>query len=133
MIKRKLKSLFDGIMSVQNDRAHNAQAQLALKNIESYKGKTPLAYIKQCDEYAIKVLGSKKYAPWLYVYSAAGFHGFVLGPFSKVIIGSVEIIKEGEGIATIGSGGNRRIATFHGEIEVGKAKVAVHLHPEYST
>jgi len=41
-----------------------------LKKIESYKGKTDTKLIKLANEYAIDVLGSKVYAPWLYVFTA---------------------------------------------------------------
>jgi len=41
-----------------------------LKTIENYRGKTDSKLIKLSDEYAKEVLGSKNYAPWLYVYAA---------------------------------------------------------------
>ena len=41
-----------------------------LKIIEGYRGKTNPKFIKLCNEYAKEVLGDKRYAPWLYVYSA---------------------------------------------------------------
>ncbi len=41
-----------------------------LRGIEGDVGKTSPTLIKQSDEYAIEVLGHKKYAPWLYIYSA---------------------------------------------------------------
>jgi len=41
-----------------------------LRELEAAKGKTDKKLIKLSDEYAIEVLGSKWYAPWLYVYCA---------------------------------------------------------------
>lgn len=49
---------------------HKKRALKVLKNIESVKGKTDTKLIKLSDEYAKDVLGSKRFAPWLYVYSA---------------------------------------------------------------
>lgn len=42
----------------------------ALKSIEAAKGPLPRHIRVQADDYAVDVLGSKSYAPWLYVYSA---------------------------------------------------------------
>lgn len=52
---------------------HEGQAYLAdefLKPIESERGSLSKQVIAECDDYAIDVLGDKKFAPWLYVYSA---------------------------------------------------------------
>lgn len=49
---------------------HKKEAYKALKNIEYFSGKLGSNLKKKCDNYAVKKLGSKKYAPWLYVYSA---------------------------------------------------------------
>lgn len=49
---------------------HKSIALKVLKNIESDKGKIDKRLIQLCNEYAADVLGSKKYAPWLYVYAA---------------------------------------------------------------
>ncbi len=49
---------------------HRKLAKGALKTIEWEKGKTNKKIIKHADSYACEVLGSKIYAPWLYVYSA---------------------------------------------------------------
>lgn len=42
----------------------------ALKSIEAARGPLPRYVKAQADDYAVNVLGSKRYAPWLYVYSA---------------------------------------------------------------
>lgn len=52
---------------------HEGQAYLAsqfLKTIESERGTLSKQLIHECDDYAIDILGDKKYAPWLYVYTA---------------------------------------------------------------
>ncbi len=71
MLQQKFKTVLNSALSIQNNRAHKIQAKSALLNIESFKGKTPRSVINECDSYAYEILGSKKYAPWLYVYSAA--------------------------------------------------------------
>jgi len=49
---------------------HRKQARNALRIIERQKGKTNRKNITLADAYAREVLGSKIYAPWLYVYAA---------------------------------------------------------------
>lgn len=49
---------------------HKKQAFKVLKDIESVKGKTDKKLIDSADIYAKEVLGSKRFAPWLYVYCA---------------------------------------------------------------
>lgn len=46
------------------------KAAKALKSIESVNGPLPREIRARADDYAVDVLGSKRYAPWLYVYSA---------------------------------------------------------------
>ena len=41
-----------------------------LKSLEGYKGKLESRDKKLCDDYAVEVLGHKRYAHWLYVYTA---------------------------------------------------------------
>lgn len=48
----------------------NRQAMESLKAVESYKGKVRRKDLKQCNDYAVEVLGHKRFAPWLYVYTA---------------------------------------------------------------
>lgn len=47
----------------------NQQAYRNLKSLTSYKGDLSKKIKAQCDDYAYYFLGSKKYAPWLYVYA----------------------------------------------------------------
>lgn len=49
-------------------RYHKHKANNALKNIEKYNGRLNLKCKKLADEYALEVLGDKKYSPWLYVF-----------------------------------------------------------------
>lgn len=60
-----------------------------LRNIEKDQGKLSSHTIKLCDEYAIEVLGHKKYAYWLYVYSAiaGGFkEGWIPDRYFKDVV-----------------------------------------------
>jgi hypothetical protein len=41
-----------------------------LRRIERLRGKTSPRNIRLCDEYAVEVLGGRRFAPWLHVYSA---------------------------------------------------------------
>jgi len=61
---------FKGMHSLLANHVHNRQALQLLKNIEQQSGPTDPKVIKQSDDYAISILGNKKFAPWLYVYSA---------------------------------------------------------------
>ena len=49
---------------------HRKEAIDVLRNIEREKGKTDAKSLRLSLEYSKDVLGDKKYAPWLYVYSA---------------------------------------------------------------
>ena len=49
---------------------HAYKANQFLKTVESERGTLSKQVIHECDDYAIDLLGDKKYAPWLYVYSA---------------------------------------------------------------
>lgn len=51
-------------------RLSSRKAAKKLKSIESAKGRLPDHLKAQADDYAVDVLGSKRFAPWLYVYSA---------------------------------------------------------------
>lgn len=66
MIKDTIKKYLEKKYHKNHKRAANA----ALLKIESWNGKTNKTLLRQSNEYSIEVLGSKKYAPWLYVYSA---------------------------------------------------------------
>lgn len=49
---------------------HEYQVSKILKGIEPEHGTLTENSIRECDNYAMEILGHKKYAPWLYVYSA---------------------------------------------------------------
>lgn len=49
---------------------HEYQAHKILKSIKPERGSLSKQLIGECDDYAVDILGDKKYAPWLYVYSA---------------------------------------------------------------
>lgn len=50
-------------------RAHRLEAEGVLERLRKTKGVLDHAVRSKCDAYAIDVLGDRKYAPWLYVYS----------------------------------------------------------------
>jgi hypothetical protein len=72
--KQKIKKGLNYIAGKNNDGYskgyYTNEAFEALNAIEQRKGKTDNRLVKLSDEYASEVLGNKKYAPWLYVYSA---------------------------------------------------------------
>jgi hypothetical protein len=45
-------------------------ARSRFRGIERIRGKTPARDIRLCNEYAVEVLGGRRFAPWLHVYSA---------------------------------------------------------------
>tara|TARA_B100000427_G_C15437794_1_gene563786 strand:+ start:39 stop:1112 length:1074 start_codon:yes stop_codon:yes gene_type:complete len=69
-ITKKIKEIQINLSDKLYHSRHRKRALKVLKNIESVKGKTNKKLITLSDEYAKDVLGSKKFAPWLYVYSA---------------------------------------------------------------
>lgn len=52
------------------DSRHKRQALQILRNIEGANGRISRAELRKCDEYANSVLGDRRFAPWLYVYTA---------------------------------------------------------------
>lgn len=64
-MKQRLKSVLGNFEKWNYHYQTKKQAKKIFKNINSEK-----SIIKQANEYAIEILGHKKYAPWLYVYSA---------------------------------------------------------------
>lgn len=60
----------DGLRMRVRSRLSSRKAAKKLKSIESAKGRLPDHLKTRADDYAVDVLGSKRYAPWLYVYSA---------------------------------------------------------------
>lgn len=82
----------------------NRRARSVLSAIEARQGPTNRALIKSSDEYASEVLGSRKYAPWLYVYSAMrnrfiegwfpdNYYGMVVSPLKNGELGRVANLK----------------------------------------
>ncbi len=69
-ITEKIKKLKKELSDRSYHSRHKKNALKILKNIESEKGKTDSNLIELANKYAKDVLGSKKFAPWLYVYSA---------------------------------------------------------------
>lgn len=88
-VKKPLKSI---ALKYSIERFHNYQNNMALSflnNIEKQNGKLDVNSKRRADEYAIKILGSKKYAPWLYVYSAlrkSFKYGWIPGNYYGLII-----------------------------------------------
>ena len=68
--KQKLKNAIEVISNKLYHESHRKEAMGFLRNIEGERGKTDPKSLRLSLEYAKDVLGSKKYAPWLYVYSA---------------------------------------------------------------
>lgn len=56
--------------SMPYHEGHAYKANQFLKTVEAERGTLSNQLASECDAYAIDILGSKKYAPWLYVYSA---------------------------------------------------------------
>ena len=64
------KNLIQNVKDYRYFVRQRKYAKEVLKSVESEKGKTDTKSIRLSTEYAKDVLGDKKYAPWLYVYSA---------------------------------------------------------------
>ncbi|MGE0644622.1 MAG: sugar-transfer associated ATP-grasp domain-containing protein [Nitrospira sp.] len=75
-----------------NHYADIRDATKILKSVESYRGKTPSRNLKLCDDYAVDVFGHKRFAPWLYVYTAVS-GGFKEGWIPENYFGSVVVPK----------------------------------------
>ncbi|GAA1106731.1 hypothetical protein GCM10009650_07450 [Nesterenkonia jeotgali] len=60
----------DGLRMKVRSRLNSRTAAKVLRSIETAKGPLPKQLQSQADQYAVEVLGSKSYAPWLYVYCA---------------------------------------------------------------
>lgn len=69
-MKNAIKEIEHTIYWFFKHKRDNKRASGALKIIEGYTGKTNSKLIKLANEYAVEVLGSKMYAPRLYVYAA---------------------------------------------------------------
>lgn len=69
-LKQFIKQSSERVLLIRYHRISNRIAFNTLTEIEKEKGKLSTISKKLADEYAIDVLGSKGFAPWLYVYSA---------------------------------------------------------------
>jgi hypothetical protein len=74
------------------DEAHAYEAKKVLKNLEHERGVLSKKLIRECDDYAADILGDKKYAHWLYVYSAVAGE-FKLGWIPDNFYGAVVVPK----------------------------------------
>lgn len=88
--------VYDGLHHFSDNR----RARSVLASIEGRQGATDKSLIKASDEYALDVLGSRKYAPWLYVYSAMrgrfvegwipdNYYGMVVSPSKNGELGKI--------------------------------------------
>lgn len=62
--------IFKSAMTVKSHWHDTLEANRVLRGIENRIGKIPPRHIRSSNEYAVHVLGHKRFAPWLYVYSA---------------------------------------------------------------
>lgn len=69
------KTLAKAVLRHHYGRMHVRAARSALQSLEGKSGPFPEADRKRCDAYATDILGHRRFAPWLYVYShvAGGF------------------------------------------------------------
>jgi len=68
-VRRAGKRTIDKSRSYFNHRIYRHQAEKTFNNIAAHKPRISSNVLKQCDEYAREVLGSKKHAPWLKTYA----------------------------------------------------------------
>jgi hypothetical protein len=64
------RQVYTDLCQRQRQLHYNHQAEAVLRVVESQRGTTDPAVVRQADEYAREVLGSAMYAPWLRVYAA---------------------------------------------------------------
>lgn len=64
------KRTTDGVHAAYYNHVSKKAAFEALDAVEAEMGKLSAALKNRADDYAMEVLGGKKYAPWLYVYTA---------------------------------------------------------------
>jgi len=68
-IRRTGKRTIVRTRSYFNHRIYRYQAKTTFDNITLHKPRVSSSVLRQCDEYAREVLGSKKHAPWLKAYT----------------------------------------------------------------
>jgi len=91
--------------SVRYHRGHRKQAMAIVENIARDTGRSlSPTDRKRCDDYAADVLGQRRYAPWLYVYTLFSgkfkegwipdnYYGAVVVPRLKGAYGSISNLK----------------------------------------
>lgn len=103
-----LHTLGRRVRALRYHRAHAVMATRVLKAVERQRGTISRTQIAQCDQYAIETLGSKSYAPWLYVYAALSggfregwipdnYYGAVVSPQLKGSHGAISGLKSMSG------------------------------------
>lgn len=69
-LKTKLKDSLKFILNVRFHQTHKTKALKALRQLEMNDSRKFEKQLKElCDDYALRVFGSKKYVYWLYVYA----------------------------------------------------------------
>ena len=92
------------LISYHYHRRHMMDAKRILKCIERAKGSLSHRIVKQCNDYAIDVLGHRHFAAWLYVYSVVAgqfkegwipdnYYGSVVRPKLKGDYGKISVLK----------------------------------------
>lgn len=100
----KILNIYKAFQRRQYHAMHKNNAGKKLRHLELAKGKLSDNLRKQCDEYALDILGSKKYAPWLYVYTAMqnefkkgwipdNYYGEIIVPKLKGAYGGIANLK----------------------------------------
>jgi putative polysaccharide biosynthesis protein len=69
LIKKRLTTVIGALSDYQYHQFHKRKAGQILYHIENAKGKAGRVLLNKCNDYACDVFGSRRYAPWLYVYS----------------------------------------------------------------
>ena len=92
------------LISYRYHRHHMIVAKGILNSIENAKSSLSRRIVKQCDDYAIDILGHRHFAAWLYVYSAVAgqfkegwipdnYYGSVVLPKLKGDYGKISSLK----------------------------------------
>lgn len=100
----KVLNIYKYYQKRQYHAMHKRIAENKLQHLERTKGKLSEYLRRQCDSYAKEVLGSKKYAPWLYVYTSMhnkfkegwmpdNYYGEIVVPKLKGNYGSIANLK----------------------------------------
>lgn len=69
-VKSVLRNTYREIDAHRYHRGNKQKALGVLASINKAQGKLSQELVDECNQYAITVLGAKKFAPWLYVYAA---------------------------------------------------------------